>query len=254
MSNILYVLRDRVRQAFENWDIKGLIDSKKNIYIVSQDTKLLSKVFELYITPIIYDFAKEYSLEVLPAPAQNKYPDFSLRGEALNSGDKWVALDIKSGYRDGNRTKFTLGTYRGYMRDQESTQYSTLPYKSYMSHWCLCIIYTRAEGITEERKYTLEEIDKIPTICSDFEVHLHEKYKLASYTPGSGNTANIGSVTSLDDIRNGTGPFAQYGVEVFEDYWINYMRKEDAERLGLKEPPYHDLDSYFEWRKNNPKT
>jgi len=80
MSNILYVLRDRVRQAFENWDIKGLIDSKKNIYIVSQDTKLLSKVFELYITPIIYDFAKEYSLEVLPAPAQNKYPDFSLRG------------------------------------------------------------------------------------------------------------------------------------------------------------------------------
>ena len=49
-----------------------------------------------------------------------------------------------------------------------------------------------------------------------------EKWKIASDKQGSGNTANIGSIVDIDDLRNGNGIFSKLGEKWFNEYWINY--------------------------------
>lgn len=244
-------LRDEIATVLPARMPKGLVDPARNIYPIPLDTKLLSKVFEIAITPTVRGFAERHRLELLEAETQIQYPDYSLHGKALGTS-KWVALDVKSSYREDDQTisGFTLGTFRGSLRDTDSTQYSRLPYKEYENHWVLCIIYSR-NPIDLTRTYPIEKIGAVPDVVADVEVHVHEKYKIAVDRPGSGNTANIGSVVRLLDIRNGSGPFAGYGQGVFEDYWRNYMRREDAQRGGLEAPPYKDLPSYFRWKKKN---
>lgn len=47
---------------------------------------------------------------------------------------------------------------------------------------------------------------------------------------------------------NGTGPFAQYGCKIFDDFWINYMTKEMASSGGLVKPLYTNLRTYLAYR------
>ncbi len=64
--------------------------------------------------------------------------------------------------------------------------------------------------------------------------------------------ALIGSIANLEELRSGRGPFAKYGAEVFEHYWRNYSRNEDAERMRIKRP-YRNLEEYFKWGKKATK-
>jgi hypothetical protein len=42
----------------EDWTVKGFIDYYKNIYSISTDTKVVSKIIELMIFPKFLKFAK----------------------------------------------------------------------------------------------------------------------------------------------------------------------------------------------------
>lgn len=42
-----------------DWSAKGFIDAARNIYTISVDTKVLSKITELMTFPILQKFAKE---------------------------------------------------------------------------------------------------------------------------------------------------------------------------------------------------
>src|SRR5437764_221908 len=44
-----------------DWIIKGFIDIYRQIYTVSVDTKIVSKVLELLLFPMFVDFAKQHS-------------------------------------------------------------------------------------------------------------------------------------------------------------------------------------------------
>ena len=59
-------------------------------------------------------------------------------------------------------------------------------------------------------------------MIQNFTLFFAEKYKIASDSSGSGNTANIGSIKNIDDIINERGIFAKLGETIFDDYWINY--------------------------------
>jgi hypothetical protein len=83
----------------------------------------------------------------------------------------------------------------------------------------------------------------------DFVFVVQEKYKIASDRPGSGNTKNIGSVTKLDELINGKGPFAELGEDVFDDYWVFYLTKDMAKVVDLKAAPYKNLSEYFKYKK-----
>lgn len=50
-------LGSQVSDAKGDWAVKGFIDVSKNIYTISSDTKVISKILELYIFPRLLMFA-----------------------------------------------------------------------------------------------------------------------------------------------------------------------------------------------------
>ena len=93
-----------------DWSVKGFIDVAKNIYTISVDTKVVSKIIELMMFPVIQKFAKENSYEMIFSAEQNHYPDVTF----VTKDKKKIALDLKSTYRKNHETVsgFTLGLYR----------------------------------------------------------------------------------------------------------------------------------------------
>lgn len=52
-------LKDQISYDNGQWSIKGLIDIYKNIYTISADTKIISKILEIHIFPLLLRFAKK---------------------------------------------------------------------------------------------------------------------------------------------------------------------------------------------------
>lgn len=248
-------LKERVSTENGDWTVKGFIDIYKRIYTISIDTKVLSKVLELLIFPVIVRFADEHGYRIVLARAQNQYPDISL--VSISDDSICYAVDIKTTYRTGDDAQgharvsgMTLGTFGGYFRTRDRPIGSTFAYDRYARHYVLGAIYSRVEGIDERRVYDIADLEDIPSVARNFEFFCQEKYRIASDIPGSGNTKNIGSTRFLDRLRNGTGVFANLGIEVFDDYWMNYRTKAMARDEGFAEPPYTNLKSYQEYKKH----
>ena len=85
-------------------------------------------------------------------------------------------------------------------------------------------------------------------MVKDFTFFVQEKWRIAVDRPGSGNTKNIGSVSKIDALINGRGPFAVLGEEVFDDYWMNYLTIDMARKAELVKPYYTDIESYKAFR------
>lgn len=131
------------------WTVKGFIDIEKNIYTISADTKVVSKIVELMIFPLLVKFAKDNNYTLKLTAHQNYYPDLTLID---NETDKKFAIDLKSTYRVDNDTLngFTLGAFTGYFRNRNSTKNITYPYSQYEEHYVLGIIYTRTDLFNAE--------------------------------------------------------------------------------------------------------
>ncbi|MEO0080958.1 MAG: type II restriction endonuclease [candidate division WOR-3 bacterium] len=292
------------------WTVKGFIDVYRNIYTISLDTKVVSKVIELMVFPVIVRFCHEHGYDMVLSAHQNHYPDISF---VHRKSKTRLALDLKSTYRIGpDRVNgMTLGAFTGYFRNRQSAKNVTFPYGSYARHFVLGVIYTRADAhnaglrleelgytlsgsahsalmrfvsgpseetfgrlarvlhiperkfpavrravesvlIDERKKYRLSALKRIPSVVRDFDFFLQEKWRVATDRPGSGNTKNIGSTTSVAELKNGTGPFTKYpkGDKLFDDYWTYYLARDMARAAELKKPPYHNLKTYFEYKKS----
>jgi hypothetical protein len=231
-----------------DWIVKGFIDIAKNIYTISVDTKVVSKIMEILLFPQICKFAQKHNYKMVLCREQNFYPDMTFVDLANNK----YALDIKSTYRkDGKIVNgMTLGAFTGYFRDRKSKKNITFPYDEYVGHFVLGIIYSRTdEHIDEGKVYRLADLQNITSVVRDFNFFVQEKYKIAIDRPGSGNTKNIGSVIKIDELINGNGPFAKLGEEVFDDYWMYYLTKDMARAVELKGSPYKNLKEYFQYKK-----
>ena len=113
----------------------------------------------------------------------------------------------------------------------------------------LGVIYSKAdESIDERQVYSLSELESIASVVRDFTFFAQEKYAIATDRPGSGNTKNIGSVTDIDKLVAGEGPFAQLGMEVFDDYWMYYLTNDMARAAELAGRPYTNIASYLAYR------
>ncbi len=232
------------------WAVKGFIDVYRNIYTISIDTKVISKIVELILFPIIYRFAQENNYRVVLAEHQNYYPDISL----ISPDNTKIALDLKSTYRVSEQSVsgFTLGAFTGYFRKRNSTKNIVFPYSDYAAHFVLGVIYSRNENIGDEREvYTLDDLQDIISVIQDFTFLAQEKWKIANDHPGSGNTKNIGSIKNINKLVQGEGPFAALGEEIFNDYWTNYLTRDMAEAID-SDIPYRNLSEYWEWRERAP--
>jgi len=230
-----------------DWVVKGFIDIAKNIYTISVDTKVISKIMELLIFPSICSFAENNGLKIMLSKEQNFYPDITF----VDKNEHKYAVDIKSTYRKNDKSVngMTLGAFTGYFRDRKSTKNITFPYDGYVGHFVLGIIYTRSEEAIDERKiYKINELQNITSVVKDFDFFVQEKYKIAIDRPGSGNTKNIGGVTNIEALKLGKGPFAKLGEDFFDDYWMYYMTKEMAKSAELPNMPYSNLKQYKEFK------
>ena len=118
----------------------------------------------------------------------------------------------------------------------------------------LGVIYSKCDDVADERKqFTLEELPKIPSVVKDFRFFAQPKFRIASSRPGSGNTKNIGSVIKIDQLVNGTGPFASLGEEVYDDYWMFYLTRDMAQALSVARP-YSNLKTYLEYKERGIDT
>lgn len=229
-----------------DWTIKGFIDIYKNIYTISSDTKIVSKILEIHIFPQILQFAEENGYKIILSERQNYYPDITFIHK--KNEEVKFAVDLKTTYRKKSEiASFTLGSHGSYFKERNKKKNIQFPYNQYLGHYCLGIIYTRTdlkEDISETEIFQVKELQKeykttknkvgerevttidnlksITSVIKDFEFFAAEKWKIASDKQGSGNTANIGSTLSIDDLRNENGIFSQLSEEWFDEYWINY--------------------------------
>jgi len=228
-----------------DWVVKGFIDIAKNIYTISVDTKVISKIMELLIFPSICQFAEKNRLKIMLSKEQNFYPDITF----VDEDDNKYAVDIKSTYRKDQKSVngMTLGAFTGYFRDRKSKKNITFAYDEYVAHFVLGIIYSRSDNAIDEREiYQIKDLQNITSVAKDFEFFVQEKYKIALDRPGSGNTKNIGSTTSIDALKNGKGTFSELGEETFDDYWKFYLTKDMAKAAELNKSPYTNLKQYKE--------
>jgi hypothetical protein len=210
------------------WTVKGFIDIFKNVYTISSDTKIVSKILEIHLFPKILHFAQVNGYKVVLADHQNYYPDLSF----VKASDESIkfAVDFKTTYRNPKKpylcNGFTLGSHGKYFEHRTSTKNIQFPYGAYSGHFCLGIIYDRANGasIDETKIHSIDELHSIASVVGNFQFFVTEKWKIASDKGGSGNTANIGSINNIADIVSGQGMFSKLGEHWFDEYWINYKK------------------------------
>ena len=185
------------------WTIKGFIDIFKNIYTISSDTKIVSKILEIHLFPRMLQFAQNNGFSIVLAERQNRYPDLSF----VKKDDPSIkfAVDLKTTFRDpkypGHINTFTLGSHGEYFRKRTSRKNIQFPYAEYLGHYCLGIIYSRAnakeldetqvihvkelddDGGDEKPRYKVTAVDSLRSIASvvkDFQFFTCEKWCLAS--------------------------------------------------------------------------
>ncbi|MEO5783750.1 MAG: type II restriction endonuclease [Ginsengibacter sp.] len=229
-----------------DWTVKGFIDVYKNIYTISADTKIISKILEIHIFPQLLQFAGTIGYRILFAEKKNWYPDLTFIHN--NNEEIKFALDIKTTFRRNNKTAgFTLGSHGAYFKERDRDKNIQFPYNQYLGHYCLGVIYSRTEAsedfpeteifqvkelqeeyetpnkkIGERKVTTVKNLKSITSVIRGFDFFAAEKWKIASDKQGSGNTANIGSIIDIESLKTETGVFSQLGEEWFDEYWMNY--------------------------------
>jgi hypothetical protein len=229
-----------------DWSVKGFIDVYKNIYTISSDTKIVSKILEIHIFPQIIQFADSVGYNIILAEKQNWYPDLTFIHK--KNEEVKFALDIKTTFRRNHKTAgFTLGSHGGYFKVRDKDKNIQFPYNQYTGHYCLGVIYTRtdvSEDLSETEIYQVQELQEISdtpnkkvgerkvttvknlksitSVIKNFDFFAAEKWKIASDKQGSGNTANIGSIFDIANLKNENGIFSQLGEKWFDEYWINH--------------------------------
>lgn len=229
-----------------DWTVKGFIDVFKNIYTISADTKIISKILEIHIFPQLLQFADNNGYKIIFAEKQNWYPDITF----VDSKDQKIkfALDIKTTFRRNDKTAgFTLGSHGAYFKDRDKSKNIQFPYNQYVGHFCLGVIYSRTiasedfpetdiyqvkdlqeeydkpiKKVGERKVTTVSNLKSITSVIKDFDFFAAEKWRIASDKQGSGNTANIGSIVDIKDLKDENGVFSKLGEKWFDEYWINY--------------------------------
>ncbi len=123
-------MREYISADDGEWTVKGFIDIYRNIYTISSDTKIVSKILEIHLFPKILEFAEEQNYSIVLAEHQNWYPDLSF--VSLTDPRIKFAVDLKTTYHDpqypGHVNGFTLGSHGAYFKNRTSTKNIQFPY------------------------------------------------------------------------------------------------------------------------------
>lgn len=224
------------------WELVGFINKKKEIYTFSNDSKILGRLFEVIVFETLSNSAIELGYRLYESNQQTVYPDFYF----VKPNGRKIAIDVKTTYRRSGNTKFgfTGGSFTSFMRN--GTKNIVGNYSDYDAHYILGVVYTREPHPTIG-KVDFESLNSIIPCYNNIEAFIQEKYRICGDKKGSGNTDNIGTITStsIEPFIYGAGPFSILGQDVFHDYWVNYPRYIDSE--DKKQSLYNNIETYIEW-------
>jgi hypothetical protein len=182
--------------------------------------------------------ASDLGFEFAVSMSQTVYPDFTLTGP---DGSR-IAVDVKTTYRrPGRGAQFTLGSYTSFLRN--GTKNIAHPYREYFEHWVVGFVYDRHLASTIGI-VPLSGRDSIVPPVENVEIVIARKEWIASDRPGSGNTANIGSVVaSVDDLNAERGTFSTFDDprEMFHSYWREFGNGE-----------YSNIREFLAWQGQRP--
>ena len=219
----------------------GIVDAHDHIHTLGTDSKIIGRVFEMFTQPILQKIAKSHRLTLTTPELQTHYPDFIMM-ENRESTCK-IAIDVKSTYIDTTNAtiKFTLGSFASYMRN--NTKNIEYRYTDYVKHYVIGFVYRRNTQAQESLVYDYSLRHQIVSPYHDVRFFIQEKYKIAGDRPGSGNTENIGSISSsdFDDFKFGKGPFSILGQDAFDLYWKYYPKYRSQTKT------YSSLDEFLIW-------
>jgi hypothetical protein len=141
LQNFALTLKNYISTPDNQWTVKGFIDVFENIYTISADTKIISKILEIHLFSKFLEFANENDFDLVLAEKQNWYPDISFVSKS-NPHIKF-AVDLKTTYRLENNPAFcngfTLGSHGEYFINQNSTKKHTIYLQSIF--WTLLFGY-----------------------------------------------------------------------------------------------------------------
>lgn len=73
--------KDFLETDSQDWIVKGFIDIDKNIYTITNDTKVVSKIIEILLIPKLDNFARRNGMELELPSKQNFYPDLTFKDD-----------------------------------------------------------------------------------------------------------------------------------------------------------------------------
>ncbi len=231
-----------------NLDVYGILDANNEIRTLGTDSKIIGRIFEMFVQPILEKIAKKHNLILKTPESQTVYPDFILM-ENEDSHRK-IAIDVKTTYVDDDDSyiKFALGSFGSYMRN--NTKNIEYKYTDYAKHYVIGFVYKRNGRAQESQVFSYDRKGSIVCPYKDVKYFIQEKYKIAGDKPGSGNTENIGSISSKKflDFVEGNGPFASLGNNIYDIYWKYYPKYRSVETT------YNSIDEFLVWFKNNKES
>jgi len=172
LQTFAQTLKEYVSTPDNQWTIKGFIDVFENIYTISADTKIISKILEIHLFSKFLEFANQYNYEIILAEKQNWYPDVSF--VSRENPEIKFAVDLKTTFRLESNSAFcngfTLGSHGEYFINRNSTRNIQFPYNQYLGHYCLGILYSRKAltYLKESVIYKRENLTEIPSVIGDF--------------------------------------------------------------------------------------
>jgi len=191
------------------WDIVGIIDREEDIYPLPKESRVVTSIIENKALKLLQKLCDDHDAELIPADHTRQYPDSTLKGGIFD--DLKIAFDIKTGRIKKNKetrlnSSLTIGSYAGYfIHPNEKRQGCREPYGDFDRHWIAAYLYDWRPSENTEDMVKIRELIVKP------------KWKLASKSSGTGTTKHIGSVTNINELKNGVGSFKC--KEDFERYW-----------------------------------
>ncbi len=241
--DFLTAMNAKLAAVSHKYAISGVVSVDGTVFPLGSDTKVLSTIFELFARPLMLEIAREHGMKLIEPNVQNHYPDFTLCFD--ENDQRKIAVDVKTTYVNNPNDAFsyTLGGYTSFIRPGNERKNIVFPFTDYAEHWVIGFVYERAvaKKAQEHVLYTVADLGSIPLPYRNVRVFVQEKWRIASYRAGSGNTTNIGSIVGrIDDFIAGRGPFRS--EEEFLDYWRGYGK------TNALRGDYKDISGYRTWK------
>ena len=67
LTEFIGTFKSHISTPDDQWTIKGFIDLYRNIYTISADTKIVSKILEIHLFPKLLEFANQNNYRIVLA-------------------------------------------------------------------------------------------------------------------------------------------------------------------------------------------